>query len=509
MGGGANNLDCSGGTANGDFIYVSQGTANTTGVCALKANQSLIGAGATLTVGALTVVTGNAANTPTLTGTLSASSVSGLTVNGVSLSTGASAAVNFVSSGGNFTFGRIDTSGAGTPITLTSTTGTFTVSGDGTGRANGSGGALANSTTAALTATTVGGTVTLNSMNISITIAAIRGVLFDNLAGGTLTGNIVGCTFTGIGPGNAAQNKALLHFDVGGAANITPNVQNSFFFDNRSYGFAVVASDNSTVNATLNQSGFGTDVNTGAAVNLPGSTITNPPPFSAVVSNSGAANVHYNITNNTFWGARTADGALYVVTISGATATGTLNGFFSANKIGKTGVAGSGCSGNCAGLGLLPGTGGTFNATVSNNDIRQVASFGIQLANTTTGSTVNMIGHITNNTLAEPDTVAPSLANRAIIVSPGNSGGAAVNSCAEVTGNTITGLWQPGFFIRITSNNTTGTMVLPGLVPATGATAAQINAFVQSNNPGVPSASVGTTVGSGPINGGAACAVTP
>ena len=110
----------------------------------LKANQTLIGAGATLTVGPLTV-TGNAANTPTLTGTLLASNVNGLTVNGVSLSTGSNAAVNFVSSGGNFTFRRIDTSGAATPINLNGTTGTFTVSGDGTGQANGSGGSLTNS----------------------------------------------------------------------------------------------------------------------------------------------------------------------------------------------------------------------------------------------------------------------------------------------------------------------------------------------------------------------------
>ena len=118
-----------------------------------------------------------------------------------------------------------------------------------------------------------------------------------------------------------------------------------------------------------------------------------------------------------------------------------------------------------------------------------------------------MIGHFTNNTLAEP--VTGELLLRAIVVSTGNSGGATVNSCAEITGNTISGAWQVGNFIRVTSNNTTGTMVLPGLSPASGASAAQINAFVQANNPGVPAASVNTTVGSGPINGGAACAVTP
>lgn len=516
FGAGANQLNCTSTTANGDFIYVAQGSGNTTGSCTLKTNQSLIGAGATLNVPAVSpilTVTGNSANTPTLTSTLSVSSVNGLTVNGISLSTGSSAAASLSGTNGKFTFRSINTSGAGTPITLSGTTSgfTFTVNGDGTGRANGSGGSLTNSTVAALTATTSTGTVDLKSMNVSITINASYGILFDNNSGGTLTGNITGCTFTGVGgAANIAQQKALLQYEGGGAANVTANVQNSFFFNNRTYGLFAAAAGTSTMNVTLNQSGFGTDVNTGNPVNTPGTTITNAPPFSVGVTNASGANVHYNITNNTFWGARSADGALYAVTISGATATGTLNGFFTNNKIGKTGTVGSGCLGNCAGLGLLPGNGGTFNATVSNNDIRQVGAFGINFFNSVSGSTVNMIGHFTNNTLAENDNTsgAPAVAQRAIVVSPGNSGGAAVNSCAEITGNNISGNWQAGFFIRITTNNTTGTLVIPGLTPATGAVASQVNTYVQSLNT-LPASSVGTTVGSGPINGGAACTATP
>src|SRR5260370_15618015 len=179
------------------------------------------------------------------------------------------------------------------------------------------------------------------------------------------------------------------------------------------------------MNATLNQSGFGTDVNTGEPVNQPGTTITNAPPFSVLISNGSAAQVHYNITNNTFWGARVADGELYAVTISGASTTGSLNGFFSSNKIGKTGAVGSGCLGNCAGLGLLPGTGGTFNATVGNNDIRHVGAFGINFINSTTSSNVNMISHLTNNTLAENDNTsgAPLAASQAIHYAPDSVGG--------------------------------------------------------------------------------------
>jgi len=91
--------------------YVAKGSGNTTGAYSMRANQSLIGAGATLTVGVLTV-TGNSANTPTLSGTLTASGVTGLTVNGVSMSTGWSTAVDLTNSDGNFTFQSISTSSA-------------------------------------------------------------------------------------------------------------------------------------------------------------------------------------------------------------------------------------------------------------------------------------------------------------------------------------------------------------------------------------------------------------
>lgn len=72
-------------TGSGDFIYVTKGSGNTTGAYALLANQSLIGAGATLSVGGILTVTGVSGNEPILSGTLSASSVSGLTVNGIAM----------------------------------------------------------------------------------------------------------------------------------------------------------------------------------------------------------------------------------------------------------------------------------------------------------------------------------------------------------------------------------------------------------------------------------------
>jgi hypothetical protein len=147
MGSGANGLGTAlagSGPAAGAYIYVSKGSGDTTGAYTFKANQSLIGAGATLTVGTLTVP-GNAANTPTLSGTLSATSVSGLTVNGLSMSTGSATAVNFATVGGTFTFTAISANGCGTAILVdTLSSGSFTV--NGTGTTAGSGGTIQNCT---------------------------------------------------------------------------------------------------------------------------------------------------------------------------------------------------------------------------------------------------------------------------------------------------------------------------------------------------------------------------
>lgn len=76
---------------------------------------------------------------------------------------------------------------------------------------------------------------------------------------------------------------------------------------------------------------------------------------------------------------------------------------------------------------------------------------------------------------------------RAISVSTGNSGGAVSNVCAEIGGattaeqNTVSGVWQAGQFVRVTTANTAGTLTLPGLSPTSGATAAQVNAFIAAN----------------------------
>ena len=249
-------------------------------------------------------------------GTINATQNNTSIVNTLTTTTGTALNISSTTIGGSgLTFRSISSSGAANGISLVSLGGgSLTVTGDGSGRANGSGGSILNAITEAVHMLTNSGSVTFNSMNFVMNTSAIDGILVDNNAGGTISVNVTGCTFTGV-TASVSQNKALLQFEAGGAANVTGNVQNTFFNSSRTYGLYATGAGTTTVNITVNQSGFGTDINTGAAVNNPGTAITNAPAFSLGVTNSSSANVHYNITNNTFWGASGALGALYAVTI--------------------------------------------------------------------------------------------------------------------------------------------------------------------------------------------------
>ena len=387
---------------------------------------------------------------------------------------------------------RVDVTGGSTGIKLQNTSGSFTVTGDGTLAANGSGGSITNVTTRPVHLLSAGGTITLQSMNMTLAQGALSGLLVDNNAGGSATVNLTGCSITG--HNSTTQSKALMQVEANASASVTTNVQSSQFNNSSNYGFFAVGNGSSTMNVTVNQSAFGTTI---------------PNVIGMAVTNGGNSRVDYTVTNNTFVGANGAAGAIYAVTFSsGTTAAGShLAGSFTNNQIGQNGVLGSGCSNGCGGLGLLPGTNGTFSATVTGNDIRQVGFRGIDYANTVSGATGSNIIKIKGNTIAEPDLTLAT--RRAISVSTGNSGGAASNVCAEIGGaaageaNTISGVWQTGNFIRLTTLNTTGTLTLPGLSPAAGATAAQVNAFIAGNNVGV-TGSVNTSIG-GAIVGGSPC----
>src|SRR5262249_4679573 len=87
--------------ANDTIFLYSRNNANLGGI-GLKQGQSLIGEGAGLTVNGHSLV--NPGSFPTLGGSVAGIGVTGLTVSGLSMSTGSVTAVFLINSDGNFTF---------------------------------------------------------------------------------------------------------------------------------------------------------------------------------------------------------------------------------------------------------------------------------------------------------------------------------------------------------------------------------------------------------------------
>jgi hypothetical protein len=196
-------------TVSGDFIYVSKGSGPTTGTYTMLTSQQLIGAGATLSVGGVLTVPGSAANTPTLSGTLTLAT--NVTVNGIDMNTGATNAIAGTNVSGINVTARNVTTTTGAPVTIASASGTmtltqvnagtaaagplnavslssfnggFSVSGDGSNAANGSGGTIQKTSGNAINLANISGTgVSLSSMIVKngATIG-VSGTGVNNLA---------------------------------------------------------------------------------------------------------------------------------------------------------------------------------------------------------------------------------------------------------------------------------------------------------------------------------------
>jgi hypothetical protein len=156
-------------SAAGHTIFVHTGAATTSGSIALKTGQTLWGQGTTFTLNGLTI---GATGKPTVTGTITlatnatvssldintgastgitnpASAITGVHItNGVTVTTTTGPAVSLSDTDGTLTFQRISAgTGASGPtngISLTNTTGSFTVTGDGASDRNGTGGTITN-----------------------------------------------------------------------------------------------------------------------------------------------------------------------------------------------------------------------------------------------------------------------------------------------------------------------------------------------------------------------------
>ena len=221
-------------TNNGDFIYAFKGSGTTTGAYTMKPSQHLIGAGATLnvpTIGPLVTIAGVDANTPTIGGTITlagnvtvagidtstdasngfaGTSVSGVTVNvrNVATTTGTGVTIGGSGNSGTLQFRRISSNGAVNGISLTNTSGSFTVTGDGESDP-------ADATRGRTTAKQGGGSLTFGSGG-TIQNSTSAGILLSNAANVTLRNMTILSNGSGIntgGDGITVSNSSNLSLD--------------------------------------------------------------------------------------------------------------------------------------------------------------------------------------------------------------------------------------------------------------------------------------------------------
>jgi len=537
LGTGAGNLGTT--AAAGAYISVAKGAASTTGAHTLLANQQLIGAGATLTLGALTIA-GSPANSPTLTGTLSASGVAGAAVSGVSMSTGTSAAVSLTNTNGTFSFTRIDVSGAPNGIIWTNATAalpesSLTVTGDGVDLSlggNASGGVLANLIGAdgaiagnavylsnvgnvvlrrmflndaqnhairgyqvtgfTLEYSTVGGTIGTAASLPAPETAGEGAIYFGNTSttglstSGTFTGNVIS--------GGRGRNVSIIN-TIAGTTNLTFK-SNSFglnqSFLDADHCLAVEARGSGTI---INTTIGGTLAEANTFAGAPGDLINITGQVGSVMdvqlSNNALTNSHANNVRSSGGITLSSQGTLTFVadgnTFQGADGSaitldkpsaGTLlSGRVTNNVIGAAGVAASGSkSGN--GIFLTAAGAGTIALTIADNDIRNWASAGLYFDNTGGSYTANFT--IQGNTIADPGETAFS----ALALTNGSpTSSDAVNVCAVIGGlspNTFSGATTLADVFLTASGAATGhAFNLPGYV---GSSLANVQTFVAGNN---------------------------
>ena len=561
-------------TSNGDFIYAAKGTGSTTGAYTMKPSQQLIGAGATLSVPTVTpilTVAGNAANTPTLSGTLTLAN--SVTTNGFDMSTTTSDAINgggtgvsvaarnvttttgralnVTSGNGSLTFQSISVNGASNGIVLTNFGGAgLTVTGNAgactLGTPTCTGGTIQNTT---------GDGVVLTATKANLSFMRIRNSFYNGIDGTSLTGFsltdvLVDANTTcgaaclgGLGgsPGgfspagilltslNSASGNAVTRVEVTGSTEDNVRVRN----DSGSNGTITFDTckihDNST--ASGNMGIFVQTVNTGVlTATVQNSTFQGNRTIALRADTGDASTLNATFTNNTITAGAPNQGNQGIEVSRAVTSTLTFN------------VSGNTVTGMISTLINVFSSGGPGTATgvVKNNVVTGTGvggnQFGIRVFNS--GSSVvgfaTMNVNVANNTVTAIDNAYPILGESSgstgsggllKIAVTGNtadvaSGGTALDSiriqsrnnssvCAAVSGNT-TNSGGSGFFgIQLREANTS-VFSLEGLALGSQ-TDPTVHNFVVAQNPSGGTVGTLAAVGNASITGVAAasCGITP
>ncbi|HEV7350496.1 Ig domain-containing protein [Telluribacter sp.] len=388
--------------SSGHYIYVQKETSGTTGGgLSLQASQRLLGAGATLTVGALTI-TGVADNTPTLAGGLTLAN--SVVVNGIDMNTGSNSPLT--ASGAtsvDVTIRSMSSSGAANALTLTNTTGTVSIGGGTQSSTTGAtfnisggsvgvtyGGGVSQAANAAVVNVAGGhtGTLTFNTGTLSATNGT--GLQFTNADGTynfngttTLNGGDAGIdilsgsagTFS-FGTGTAITSPSGTAFSMS-SSNASGTYSGSIS-DNTGYAVDI---DNHDSNTFTFQTGNIASTGTGLRVrNSNGGVINFNNPLKTLTTGTSVA-VDLN-TSNVGGTINFGSGGLQITTTSGAgfsaTGGGTVNITTGTNT--NTISSGTGTALNISNT-TIGASGLTFRSISANG-----ATNGIVLNNTGNGS---------------------------------------------------------------------------------------------------------------------------
>lgn len=475
---------------------------------------------------------------------ISSSNATGIQLNNVTgnfnvsagtINSGINTAVNIVGAGGKVNLGvtltSVSSSGGSTQgIIITNTTGSFTVSGDGSAANNGSGGTIATKTgnTNAVTLTDAAN-ISLNRMNIGaaggLSNITGNGIRATRVNGFTLNR----CNLRNIADANSPDEAALFATNPQGVWNITDSLLDRSWDDHirienttTTSGLSINLTGNTLSNNDDSNFGndsflyIGTDGNTNATMTIQGNIFDDSDGDHIQVALNGTASANvtiggplvadgntmtatlgtvlgsgitlssgsgsgggfsgtltYLIRNNDIQNASAA--AINVNMSSTSTAGALYTGMISDNTVGTAGTTNSGGFG----IKVAQNGAGTLGATISNNSLYQYQdTFGLYIRAVDGSGVLNT--SVTNNTFNTPANANPysglGIEAGAII---GDSG----TVCASINNNNILASGNPADYTIGTFSN--AKVKLSGYGGAANDNAA-ITTFIKNNNVGDP-----------------------
>ena len=323
--------------------------------------------------------------------------------------------------------------------------------------------------------------VYINGLNgtATITASSFSGNADHNVNlinnGGTLNLTVTTSAFSN--SNNATTGNDGLLLESNGTATTTASITGSTFDNNRGDHFQFATNGTGGAGGSQNNLTFsGNTLTTSDPANILGGGVT--------ISPSGGDDLVAAINNNTITG--TVSGAAInlvgVSTVSGGNIQATIQG----NNIGTAGVANSGTSGGAFGINAEVNGNGIVTTLINNNIVREVSgNFGIAAtarAGTGTGGTLNAT--ITNNTVTA--TATAGLINGINVTAGVSTGGDRETLNAQISGNTINAGLSTNIRVRALSNSTNSGLATFNLRGYTGGATdtAAVGTYVSSQNSG-------------------------